>query len=315
MKKPNPKVSIVLPVYNAEKFLDECMNSILNQSFTDFEFIIINDESKDKSFEILKKYAKKDKRIILLNNKKNMGCVNTRNRGLKMAKGEYVAVMDPDDVCLKDRFKIEVAYLDKHPEIFLIGGSAIIIDEEGNKIGIIRKYDNYKKIGKKLRELDCILHTSVMHRNTQEFFYREKFIISDDYDFLLRVLSANKKLTNIPEFLIKYRINKGSATNTKKNPEFFFRKAKEFYFQRIKTGKDDYDKFDVDKVAPKMIDFNKSYSMTRIVVKFQDNQMRNVRKEVKAYIKSYGFNKQLAVYYLLSFFPIKMIRFFSKNYN
>ena len=187
--------------------------------------MIRTDKSKDNSFKILKKYAKKDKRIILLNNEKNIGCVNTRNKGLRIAKGEYIAVMDPDDVCLKDRFKLQVDYLDKHSSIYVVGGSAIIIDEEGKKLGIVSKYDNYKKVGRKLRDFNCMLHTSIMHRNTREFFYREKFIISDDYDFILRILSANKKITNLSEFLIKYRINKGSFTFTKKNPEYFFKMA------------------------------------------------------------------------------------------
>ncbi len=313
MEDKNPKVSIILPVYNAEKFLDENLLSILNQSFEDFEFIIINDESKDKSAEIIQRYAEKDKRIIFLNNEKNMGCVKTRNKGLKLARGEYIAVMDPDDVCLTDRFKIQVDYLDRHPEIFLIGGSAIVIDEEGNRMGILLKEDNPEKIAKKMVNANCMIHPSVMHRNTQEFFYREKFIISDDYDFLLMVLSTNKKMSNVPEFIVKYRINKGSATNTKKNPEFFFKIAKEFYRQRVETGKDDYDQLDLDKVQPKMVDFNKLNSKTKIVVGFQDNQMKNVRKEIKDYIKTYNFEKQLAAYYLLSFLPIGFTKLLRKK--
>ncbi len=298
-----------MPVYNAEKFLDENITAILNQSYDDFEFIIIEDESKDKSWDIVKRYAKNDKRIVALRNEKNLGCVNTRNKGLKMAKGEYIAVMDPDDVSLRDRIKIQASFLDKNPEIFLVGGSAIIIDEEGNKLGVLKKYNNHRKIERKLENYNCIIHPSVMHRNTGEFFYREKFIISDDYDFLLMILSAGKKITNVPEFLIKYRVNRGSFTFTKKNPEYFFRKAKEFYKQRIETGRDGYDKLDVDKVEPKKVDFNKTYSKTLIVVKFQDNQMREVRKEIKNYLKNYSLDSQIITYYLLSLFPIKITKF------
>jgi len=304
-----PKISMIMPVYNAEKFLDENINAILSQGFEDFEFIMIDDKSKDQSWSIIKKYAKKDKRIIPLRNEKNLGCVNTRNRGLKVARGEYIAVMDPDDVSLKNRFKLQVDYLDKYPEIFLVGGSAIVINEEGKRLGILSKYDNHKKIEKKLKDFNCMIHTSIMHRNTKEFFYREKFIISDDYDFILRVLSANKKITNIPEFLIKYRINKGSFTFTKKNPDYFFRKAREFYMQRIKTGKDNYERLNVDKVEPKKVNFNKVNSKTIIVVKFQDNQMKEVREEIRNHYKEYGLDKQLVIYYILSFLPIKIIRF------
>jgi glycosyltransferase involved in cell wall biosynthesis len=305
----NPEVSVIMPVYNAEKFLDENIPAILNQSFENFEFIIIDDESKDKSWDIIKKYARKDERIIPLRNEKNLGCVNTRNKGLRIAKGKYIAVMDPDDISLKDRFKIQVNYLNKHPEIFLLGGSAIVIDEEGNRLGIFLKHDNHRKIERRLRDFNLMLHPSVMHRNTKEFFYREKFIISDDYDFLLRILSANKKITNVPEFLIKFRINKGSFTFTKKNPDYFFRKAKDFYLQRIRTGRDDYEKLDINKIKPKKVDQNKLYSKILIAVKFQDNQMREVRKEIKNYIKNYSLDRQIIIYYLLSFFPIKITKF------
>lgn len=313
MINKKPKVSMIMPVYNAEKFLDENINAVLNQSFLDFEFIIIDDESKDSSWNIIKKYAKKDKRIVPLRNEKNLGCVNTRNKGLKIAKGEYIAVMDPDDVSLRDRFKIQVDYLDKHPNIYLIGGSAIVINEEGERLGILLKYDNYKKIGKKLKDFNCMVHPSIMHRNTGEFFYREKFIISDDYDFILRILSAKKNITNLPEFLIKYRINKGSFTFTKKNPEYFFRKAKEFYKQRMNTGKDNYEELDINKVLPKKIDFNKLNSKILIFIKFQDNQMKDVRKEIKNYFRNYGFDKFFIFYYALSFFPINLMRFFRRR--
>jgi len=86
-----PQISIVMPVYNAEEFLEESIKSILNQTFRDFEFIIVNDGSADNSLKIIKKYKKKDKRIVLINNKKNIGLQKTLNRGMKVAKGKYMA--------------------------------------------------------------------------------------------------------------------------------------------------------------------------------------------------------------------------------
>ena len=241
MKNKNPQISIVIPVYNGEKFLDENISSVLNQTFKDFELIIINDKSTDKTLEIIQKYAKKDERIIVLNNKKNRGAQYTRNRGLKRSKGKYMAAFDADDVCLPKRFEIQFNYLEKHPEIFMVGGSAIIIDEKGNRLGVFLKYENDRKIEKKLPKVNCILHPTVMHRNTKEFFYRERFPISEDYDLLLNILSAKKKIVNIPTFLIKYRINQSSNTFTKNDPGYFYQKAKELYYQRIKTGKEDYE--------------------------------------------------------------------------
>jgi len=312
MINKNPKVSIIMPVYNAEKFLDEAINSLLNQSLEDFELIIIDDQSTDHSLSIIRKYKKKDKRIVFLRNKQNLGCVNTRNKGLKIAKGKYIAVMDSDDVSLKDRLEKQVKYLDKHPDIYLIGGSAIVIDEQDTRLGVFLKQDNPIRIGKKLRDFNCIIHPSVMYRNTGEFFYREKFIISDDYDFLLRVLSSNRKISNLNEFLVKYRLNQGSFTFTKKNPEYFFKKAKEFYQQRVRYGSDDYSKMNPDKVIPLKLNASKLNSKIIIFAKFQDNQMKEVRKRIKEYAKKYDLEKNLVFYYLFSFFPLKFLRIFKK---
>ena len=308
MKPQNPEISVIIPVYNAEEFLDETINSVLNQTFKNFEFIIVNDTSKDDSSEIIKKYTKKDKRIIVLNNPKNLGCVNTRNRGLRLAKGRYIAVLDADDVCLPNRFETQFNYLENHPEIFMVGGSAIIIDEKGNKLGVFSKYDNFRKIAERLEKTNCMLHPSIMHRNTQEFFYREKFSISDDYDFILNVLSAGKKITNLSELLIKYRVNQNSATFIKKNPDYFFHKAKEFYIQRMKTGKDDYENLKIPEVKIS-VDSAKSNARIKIIAEFQDKQKKKMRKDIRRYFKNYGFEQSLAVYYMLSFFPIKFFRF------
>jgi len=308
MSSQNPEISVIIPVYNAEEFLDETISSVLSQTFKNFEFIIVNDKSTDSSKEIIQKYAKRDKRIIVLNNPKNMGCVNTRNRGIKKAKGKYIVAFDADDVCLPERFEIQFNYLEKHPEIYMVGGSAIIIDEKGNKLGVFSKYNNPKKVTKKLETTNCMLHPSIMHRNTQEFFYREKFSISDDYDFILSVLSAGKKITNLSDFVIKYRVNQNSATFIKKNPDYFYQKAKEFYKQRIETGKDDYENFK-DPEKKISIDSGKSNLKIKIVAEFHDNQRKKVRRDIKKYFKNYGFNLPFTGYYVLSLLPTKLFRF------
>ena len=205
-----PKISVLMPVYNAEKYMEESIESVLNQTFRDFEFIIINDGSNDSSLSLLKKYKKKDKRIIILDNKKNLGLHISLNRGLNIAKGKYIARMDADDISLRDRFMIQFDYMEKHPEIFLIGGSAIIIDENGEKMGALLKGDNPNRIRKKLQKSNPLIHPSIIFRNTHEFFYREKFVCSEDYDLYLRMISKGKMLQNIEPFLIRYRISKNS---------------------------------------------------------------------------------------------------------
>jgi glycosyltransferase involved in cell wall biosynthesis len=311
-----PMISVVMPAYNAERYIEQSINSILNQTFRDFEFIIINDFSKDRTKEIIEKFKKKDKRIILLNNKKNLKVPLTRSRGLKIAKGKYIAVMDADDIAIKNRLELQYSFMEKNRNIFLCGGSAIVIDEEGNTIGILRKTNNIEKVKKNLLKGNPIVHSSVMFRNTGEYFYREKFEDADEYDVYLRILSDGRKITNIPDFLVKFRLSKGS-TSFKKGFErtFFPQKIKEFYMQRIKEGKDKYDEFDNTKFLNKLTKRYpfQDYLAAKIVAGFQAGYMKQVRKDVKTLVKLQGLNKSLIMYYTLSFIPIKLIYFITRR--
>ncbi len=126
----SPKVTVLMSVYNGEKYLHEAIDSIVNQTFRDFEFLIINDASTDRTSEILKSYQ--DPRIRIINNEKNIGLTRSLNKGLKVAKGEYIARMDADDISTPDRLDKQVAYMDNHPEKALLGGTAIVINGKGN---------------------------------------------------------------------------------------------------------------------------------------------------------------------------------------
>ena len=203
-----PKISVVMPVYNSEKFLRESIESILNQTFKDFELIILNDCSTDGSLKIIKSY--KDKRIKLIENKKNIGTVKTRNVGLRAAKGEYVAIMDSDDVSYRKRLERQFNYLENNPHIFLVGSSTIYIDEEGNEICKFRKYDDYKMLAWRLPRSCSIVHSSVMFRNTGEISYNEFYKSAHDYNLYLDLLSNWKNLTNLPQFLIEHRVHGGA---------------------------------------------------------------------------------------------------------
>lgn len=110
----NPKVSVIMPAYNAEKFIEKTINSILNQTYTDFELLIIDDCSTDNTMDVVRRI--KDNRIRIINNKTNQGIAKSRNIGLANAKGEYIALMDNDDLTVVDRFEKEVCYLENHPE-------------------------------------------------------------------------------------------------------------------------------------------------------------------------------------------------------
>jgi glycosyltransferase involved in cell wall biosynthesis len=209
MKKDDlnqPKVSIVMPIYNGERFLEESLNSVLNQTFKDFELIIVNDSSTDNSLEIIKKYQ--DKRIKLINNKKNKGSVASYNLGLKNSKGKYVAICTQDDISHPRRIEIEFRYMENHPNIFLIGTSAIYTDENGKEISRFRKYDDYKMLAWRLRKSCGIIFPSIMFRNE-----RLSFDNHFEYNLYYKLLKKGKNLTNIPNFLIKYRVHPGAESS------------------------------------------------------------------------------------------------------
>ena len=128
---PFVQLSVVMPVYNAEKYLSEAIESILQQSFEDFEFLIINDGSTDRSKDIVLQYD--DPRIIYVENDSNMGLIATLNRGIKLARGLFLARMDADDISVKDRFAKQIAFLKNNPNYRLCGSTVRIIDGKGQK--------------------------------------------------------------------------------------------------------------------------------------------------------------------------------------
>lgn len=309
----SPKISVIMSAYNSEKYLEDSINSILNQSFKDFEFIIVNDCSTDSSLKIIKKYQREDNRIKLIDNSKKINLANSLNKCLKVSKGKYIARMDADDISIKNRLEVQYNFMEENKDIFLCGGSAIVINEYGKREGKFLKYDSYNRIKRKLLDSNPLIHPSIFFRNTRGLFYRGGFELSQDYDFYLRILESNRKITNIPDLIIMYRIYNENEDKIKKQ-RYYFNKAKEFYLQRRKTGKDNYPDFnDKQFILENMhIDSIRTGIETRILIKFQDNQMKEVRKEIKIYFNKYGLNKRFAVYYILSFLPFKFIKLLRK---
>ena len=122
----NSKVSVIMAVYNGEKYLKPAIESILNQTVKNFEFIMIDDVSKEGSLEILKKFSKKDKRIKILRNKINIGLAKSLNRAIKLSKGEFIARMDVDDISLSERLEFQLKFLNENPDYAFCGCNCFI---------------------------------------------------------------------------------------------------------------------------------------------------------------------------------------------
>ena len=214
MAKAAPKVSVLMSVYNGELYLREAIESILNQTFEDFEFIIINDGSTDASQEIIDSFN--DRRLVVIQ-QENIGLTQSLNKGLKIARGEYIARQDADDISFPNRFEKQVAYLDAHLKVAVLGGAIIRIDEKGNPLCKFVFPQSHEEIKKKLYKTENQLaHTTVMFRKQQINSlgnYNEIFEKCEDYELWLRV-SHKFRLHNLSDVLAYHRFHIGSVTQS-----------------------------------------------------------------------------------------------------
>lgn len=202
-----------MPVYNAEKYLKEAIDSILNQSFTDFEFIIIDDGSVDGSLNIIKAYD--DPRIKLFCNEQNKGLVYTLNKGLRLSKGKYVARMDSDDICVKDRLKLQVTFLEKNSSISILGGSLQYLGTEYHKHFPL---DN-EKIKILLLQRTAFVHPCIMFRRcdlvNHSLFYDVDYEYAEDYHLWTTASIRGLKMANLDDILIYYRQHDNQISTAK----------------------------------------------------------------------------------------------------
>jgi glycosyltransferase involved in cell wall biosynthesis len=195
-----------MPVYNGDKYLNEAIDSILNQTFSDFEFLIIDDCSTDQSINQIKSYD--DPRIQLIVNKKNLGQSETLNKGLRLARGEYIARMDQDDISMPERFKKQFEFMENNLEIDVCGSW---IELMGKNDGIVELATDSEKIKINLLTNQNLAHPAVMIRKDTlvkyDLNYNPAFTIGNDYDLWVR-MSEYCAFSNIPEPLVKYRLHK-----------------------------------------------------------------------------------------------------------
>lgn len=209
----NPAISVVMPVYNAEATLDEAVTSILEQTFRDFEFIIINDGSTDSTASILKRYERVDPRIQI-QHQNNQGVISALNRGCRLARGEYIARMDADDISLPQRFEKQLQYIETHREIGILGTWIERLRSDGSVLGTWRPPTNPKVLKWTHFFGVCVWHPTVlMRREIMEKvnFYRTEALFADDRDLWLRA-SAITEFGNVPEVLFQYKVWEGSVS-------------------------------------------------------------------------------------------------------
>jgi glycosyltransferase involved in cell wall biosynthesis len=303
-------VSVVMGVYNAAPFLREAIESILNQTFADFEFIIINDGSTDNSAEIINSYT--DERIVAIY-QENAGHSVSLNRGLQIARGEFIARMDSDDISLPERFTMQIEFLRSNPDYVIVGTSAEIIDVDGNHIYNNIMPPEWEKIKSSAPSIP-LAHPSVMFRKTPILEiggYDEKAAYIPIEDTILWnniVRNDVGKIGNLPDVLIKYRLTPSSLTGktgtiTKFTGDLALRAGKRGFVT------DDEVKAHRELIASVTKKEKEAMYHIYIAKKFLwvNNKPKEARKHLKNAIKRKPFFLQIYFLFLLSFLPDRIV--------
>ncbi len=212
-----PKISVLMSVYNGEKYLSSAIESILSQTEKDFEFVIINDGSSDSTPQIIKKYLLKDSRIVYIDGERR-GLVAALNHGISVSKGEYLARMDADDIALPDRLEVQLKFLDDNKKVIMCGSWLELIDSYDTKIGENKSMPiSAEDVRKTIVLHNPFAHPSVMIR--KKVFddiggYRTFFRHIEDYELWTRILQKYEGV-NIPRILLRYRQHLGQVTVSK----------------------------------------------------------------------------------------------------
>ncbi|AZB31071.1 glycosyltransferase family 2 protein [Chryseobacterium balustinum] len=202
-----PKISVIMPVYNGEKYLKEAIDSILKQTFANFELLLINDGSTDLTEAIIGSYD--DERIVYIKNEKNLGLIKTLNKGLDLAKGEFIARMDQDDISHSERFEKQLIIFEKNTEIGVCGTLFTPFNNSNNKeYNTIEHPELHKSIKIQLLALCIVGHPTIMMRKNAvgNFRYDESFQAAEDYELWTRLVTSTQ-FYNIQESLLQYRIH------------------------------------------------------------------------------------------------------------
>lgn len=207
MLRENPAISVVMSVYNSEKYLAEAIESILNQTFTDFEFIIINDGSTDSSLAIIESYMAKDERVVLIS-RENKGLPASLNEGIAIAKGKYIARMDADDISLPERFQKQYDFMESNPKVGVCGTKAYLFKEIPSKKHIIGHPVDHQSLIVRLLFSVCFIHPTVLMRkrvlDKVDYIYNTSFKNSQDYELWARLMDKTQ-FYNLQEPLLYYR--------------------------------------------------------------------------------------------------------------
>lgn len=208
MTQSSPLVSIIMPAFNADKYIEEAIDSVINQTYANWELLVINDGSTDSTAKIVEGFLSRDTRVQLYNNEENKGLCFTRNRGLQLAKGKYIANLDSDDIALPERLKIQVDFLESNQDFVLLGAACEVIDQEGKTEYTVTRNVAPSYLKSLLLFSNYFINSSVMYRakESKALQYNPDYPLSEDYQFFVQ-LSEFGKIANLESSLVRYRVH------------------------------------------------------------------------------------------------------------
>ncbi len=216
-----PRVSVVTSVFNGERFLAETIDSVLSQTMANFEYVLVDDASTDGSSRILAGYAARDDRLVTLRNTTNINAAGGLNRGIQKARAEYVAILDDDDVIFPQRLARQVAFLDQHPEVGVLGAQAAWMDEQSRRRGWIEFPTEPALTRWQLLFRVPVLHSAAMMRRDlvlEMGGYSTQHPTMCDYELLARLVD-HTEITNLPDCLVAYRLSPGQLSDRHRKPQ------------------------------------------------------------------------------------------------
>ncbi len=253
IKQIRPDISVIISVYNGERYLEKTINSILTNSSLNIELIIIDDKSTDGGYEILKKLKKGDSRITILQNKENIGKAGAVNRGLEISRGKYICIFDADDLMYPGRLEKQFNFLEKNPKVDMVFSNFVFLNQNGEEIirealGFkstkepLQRLKKAKESLKKIEKSYQILDKSNYIPPSSALFRRKiieagvkmdsKLRNNEDMDFIFQIIGKGFILKKLDLIAFKYRIHPDQKS---KNPEKM-KEAKEYIFNKLKKG-------------------------------------------------------------------------------
>lgn len=306
-----PLVSVLITVFNDELHIEQAVRSILDQTFQDFEIIIVNDGSTDQTASILQQLADKDRRIRIVD-QPNMGTAAAANKGLENCTGKYIARLDSDDMSYPNRLKTEVDFLEAHPEIGLVGGGCHISDNTGRIIGVrnIKTRNPFKTLQRRCiyQQSDVMFRRSILDKIASPI-YRDK-LKAEDYDLWLRI-SEVTKIAKLNEVLGVWKLNGGGYTLSRENEQIEAVKwIKKMAALRRAGQEDGYEQFiPRAKTIPHRTGIRK-YEYDKKVAQVLLKELRTV--DARNQLNNYRQDKEawpaVKKWYYLSFLPRPLLR-------